>query len=296
MQTPTLPPPPHPLTARLAVLGAAVLFSTGGAAIKATTLTGLEVAGWRSAIAALSLWLFLPAVRRRFPWRVWPVALAYAATLVLFVASNKLTTAAHTIFLQSTAPFYVVLLAPRWLGERTARRDYLLVLVAGIGLVVLLVGGAPVSVTAPRPTLGNLLALLSGMAWAMTLIGLRWLAREEGSQAHVARQAVVAGNVLAFLLCLPWALNVARATALDWGVLSYLGVAQIGLAYLLLTRGIRYLGALEASLLLLAEPLLNPLWAYLVQHELPGQPALLGGLLVLLATVAKSMDPRVRRA
>ncbi len=102
--------------------------------------------------------------------------------------------------------------------------------------------------------------------------------------------------MLAFLLCLPWALNVARATALDWGVLSYLGVAQIGLAYLLLTRGIRYLGALEASLLLLAEPLLNPLWAYLVQHELPGQPALLGGLLVLLATVAKSMDPRVRRA
>lgn len=295
MQTPEATHRSHPLAARLAVLGAAVLFSTGGAAIKATTLTGLEVAGWRSLIAALVLALVIPAARKRPPWRVWPVALAYALTLVLFVTSNKLTTAAHTILLQSTAPFYVVFLAPRWLGEQTARRDHALVLLAGVGLAVLLVGGAPLSVTAPHPQIGNLLALASGVTWAVTLVGLRWLAREEGNRPLVAQQAVIAGNVLAFVLCAPWAMGIMRASVVDWGVLVYLGAAQIGLAYLLLTRGMGRLGALEVALLLLAEPLLNPVWAYLMQRESPGGPALFGGLLVLVATVAKGMDRKAPR-
>ena len=99
---------------RLQLLAAAVLFSTGGAAIKATTLTAWQVASFRSGVAALAVLLLVPAARRGFSPKVFLVSIAYAATMVLFVASNKATTAANAIFLQSAAPLYVLLLAP-WL-------------------------------------------------------------------------------------------------------------------------------------------------------------------------------------
>jgi len=280
--------PPGRLAPRLELVGAALLFSTGGAAIKATSVGALVVAGWRSGIAALALLLLLPSTRRRWPARVWLVAFAYAATLVLFVASNKLTTAANAIFLQSTAPLYIVGLAPWLLGERTRRRDLVWVLLAAVGLAVLLHGEVPASHTAPRPGLGNALALASGVSWALTLVGLRWLARDTQTAAVAARQAVAAGNLVAFLVCLPWTGDVLHATSGDWAALVYLGVVQIGLAYLLLTRGMQRVGALEASLLLLAEPLLNPVWAFLMHGEQPGALAVLGGVLILLATAAKS--------
>src|SRR6476469_1258126 len=100
------------LAARLSILGAALLFSTGGAAIKAVRLSGWQVAATRSGIAALALLVLLPRSRRRPRGRDVAVAAIYAATMVLFVLANKLTTAASTIFLQDTSPLYVVLLAP----------------------------------------------------------------------------------------------------------------------------------------------------------------------------------------
>jgi drug/metabolite transporter (DMT)-like permease len=104
--------PASPVAARLRLLLAAVLFSTGGAAIKAATLTGWQVASFRSGVAALAVWLLVPAARGRWSRRVLAVAAVYAATMVLFVVANKLTTAANTIFLQSTAPLYVLLAGP----------------------------------------------------------------------------------------------------------------------------------------------------------------------------------------
>src|SRR3990172_9137079 len=99
---------------QLQLLAAAVLFSTGGAAIKACTLSSWQIASFRSVIAAVALFLLLPDARRRWTWRAVAVGAAYAATLMLFVLGNKLTTAANTIFLQSTAPLYILLLGP-WL-------------------------------------------------------------------------------------------------------------------------------------------------------------------------------------
>src|SRR5688500_15647594 len=103
--------------ARLQVLAAALLFSTGGAAVKATTLTAWQVAGFRSGIAALAVFLLVPAARRGWTWHVVPVGVAYAATLVLFVTANKLTTAANAIFLQASAPLYMLAFGPLLLRE-----------------------------------------------------------------------------------------------------------------------------------------------------------------------------------
>jgi len=276
------------LAARFMVLGAAVLFSTGGAAIKACSLSGWQVASFRSGVACIAVLLVVPAARRRWNARTLAVSAAYAATLVLYVLANKLTTAANTIFLQDTAPLYILLLGPWLLHERIRRRDLGFTVLFAAGMALFFVGAAPRFHTAPDPLAGNLLAVAAGVCWALTIIGLRWLGREGSGSAGASAAAVALGNLLAFAFTLPMALPVRRAGAADWGLVIFLGVIQIGLAYVLLTRGVGRVPALEASLLLLLEPVLNPVWAWLVHGERPGPWALLGGLIILGATALKT--------
>jgi drug/metabolite transporter (DMT)-like permease len=273
------------LVARLELLGAAVLFSTGGAIIKSTSITGWQVAGSRSLIAALALVALLPAARHR--WRVSTVlvGLVYAATLVLFVTANKLTTAANTIFLQATGPVYIVLLAPWLLKEAVRRRDVLYMVAVACGIALVVAGRDAPMLTAPNPTLGNLLGALSGLTWGLTLMGMRWIGRDD-SGATLA--AVVAGNLLAAAVCLPAALPL-QIGAHDWIALLWLGVFQVGLAYVLLTDGVAHVTALDASLLLLVEPMLNPVWAWLFYGEQPTSLAIAGGSVILSATLAKTL-------
>ncbi|MDF1502611.1 EamA family transporter [Roseisolibacter sp. H3M3-2] len=277
------------LDARLRLLAAAVLFSTGGAAIKATALTSWQVSSFRSGIAALAVWLLVPAARGRWDRRVLGVAAVYATTMVLFVLANKRTTSANAIFLQSTAPLWVLLAGPALLGERTTRRDLLFVAVVAAGMALFFVAGDAPQATAPDPVGGNVLAALSGIAWAGTVLGLRWLGRaDRGGDARAGLTTVVAGNVLACLVGLPLALPVHGAGAADWLVVGYLGVAQIGLAYLALSSAMPHVPALEASTLLLVEPALNPVWAWAAHGERPAPLAWAGGALIVGAAAAKT--------
>ncbi len=281
--------------ARLAVVAAAALFSTGGAAIKATSLTSWQVAGFRSGIAAAAVLLLVPASRRGWSWRTPVVGITYAATLLLFVLANKLTTSANAIFLQSTAPLYLLLLGPLLLKEPIRRRDLGFMLAIGVGLACFFVGTEPPVRTAPDPVKGNLLAFASSVTWAFTLLGLRWLGQSGASDDNGSGSlaAVVAGNIIAFGVALPFALPVLHATTADWFTMGYLGVIQIGLAYVLLTRGMSHVPAFEASILLLCEPVLNPVWSWLVHGEQPGAWALLGGAAILGATLYKTwLDTR----
>ncbi|HET6371840.1 MAG TPA: EamA family transporter [Candidatus Polarisedimenticolia bacterium] len=277
----------------LRIVAAAALFSTGGAAIKACAFDSLAVAGLRSGIAALALLLLsAPARRGLLPWR-WSTAVigcAYAATLISFVTANKLTTAASTIFLQSTAPLYLLVLGPWLLKERVRRKDLLFMAAVGIGLAVFFVRTDVAGVSAPDPARGNLFALLSGFCYALTVTGLRWVAREDaaaGAETQRAAAVVLLGNAIGCAVCLPWAVPVS-GTIQDWAVLTYLGVFQIALAYTLLTRALRSTSALEVSLLLLIEPVLNPIWAWLAQGEAPGGWVLAGGLIILVATALRT--------
>jgi drug/metabolite transporter (DMT)-like permease len=273
----------HRVRNRLLLFAAAFLFSTGGAAIKATTITAWQVACFRSGIAALSLMFLVPAARRGWTWKLAPVGLAYSGTLVFFVLSTRLTTGANAIFLQSTAPLYLLLLAPLLLHEPIGRGDLVFIAAIGAGMAVVLLGGENAAATAPNPALGNRFGAASGLAWALTVSGLRWIGRHGPENASTP--AVAAGNLIAFLICLPMALPLARITTADIVVLLYLGVFQIGLAYFLVTRAIRYVPAFEATALLLLEPALNPIWTWLVHGERPGWWAVSGGAIILLATV-----------
>ena len=275
---------PRPVAHRARIAAAALLFSTGGAAIKATTLDAWQVAGLRSGVAAIALWLLLPAWRRFWAPRSSLVGLTYAATMILYVSGNKLTTAANVIFLQATAPMYLLLLGPLLLRERIRRADVLHLAAMALGMTLLFVGFEPPSRTAPDPFRGNVLGALSGLTWAWTILGLRWLAKVGGAEGHDAPgAAVVAGNLLAAAICLPWILPLEGRPAVDGPVVVYLGVFQIGLAYVALTRGMRHVPALETSLLLLLEPVLASVWAWLLHGERPG-PWSLAGCAIILAT------------
>lgn len=270
--------------ARAQVLGAAVLFSTGGFAIKLCTLTDWQVACARSAVAAAALALCVPAARRAWSARTLLVALPYAATMVLFTLANRSTTAANAIFLQDTAPLYVLLLGPWLLGERLQRRDAGFIALMLAGLALLYLGTRAPVATAPAPALGNALATVSGVSWALTLVGLRWLAAGPGGSGSASLAGALAGNLLAVVATLPLALPVATYTASDMLLVGYLGLFQVALAYVLITGAMTRLPALESALLLLAEPVLVPLWAWLVLGEPTGTLAMAGGALVLAGT------------
>ena len=279
-------------TARLLAIAAAVLFSTGGAGIKVESFSAAQVSFVRSGVAAVVLLLWLGG---RFPWRPSAIAagVVYAATLTLFVWATKLTTAANAIFLQSAAPLYVLVLAPFVLHERARRRDLLYLAALTGGMTLCFVGRPDATATAPNPAFGNWLGAASGLAWAVTLLTLRKIGRDdESGKATVA--AVVAGNLIACAVALPFALPLPSAPAGEWATLVYLGMFQIGLAYICLTRSISRLPALEVSLLLLLEPVLNPIWTWMIRGEAPGGWTIAGGAVINGSTAIRAIVDAAR--
>jgi DME family drug/metabolite transporter len=284
---------------RLQVVATAVLFSTGGAAIKATALGGLEIAALRSAFAAAALAVFLAfdarrsrvsaGVARTGADRLDPVslgvALSYAATMTLFVVATKLTTAANAIFLQASAPLFVAPLAYSMLGERVERADVALMAALAVGVGLFFAGVRAPLTTAPAPLLGNVAALVCALVWAMTVVGLR---RLEAHGRDAARLTLLPGNLLVAVVAGALAAWHAPIRSADWLIVGYLGVVQIAVAYVLLTRGVRRIPALEASLLLLLEPVLSAVWAWLAHGEAVSPLAGLGGAVVVSATATRA--------
>lgn len=265
------------LRSRLYLLAAAVLWSTAGAAVKLSTLSAWQLASGRSLIAALVLALAFPAGRKLPSRKGLATAVAYAATVVTFIIANKRTTSANAIFLQDTAPLYVLLLSPLLLRERPSRSELAAVPVFLLGLSLFFLDQL-----APGQFWGNVIALGSGVAFAMCILGLRAVG-EEGSSV------LVWGNLIAGFSVLVPALGGPAPTTLDVGLLVFLGVFQLGLAYTLFHRGLRETPAVEASLLILLEPVLNPVWTFLFAGEKPGPWALVGGAIILLATAWRTL-------
>ena len=273
------------MTPRSKIVLAAVLFSTGGAAIKWCGFDGWQLAGFRAGIAFTTMLVLIPEARRGWSWRTTLVGCAYAATTLLYVQANKHTTAASAIFLQSTSPLFILVLAPWLLGEHATRRDLLQMAIMALGLVLFFFGLDQPSATAPDPLLGNILAGTCAVTWAFTVIGYRWIVVRGGSVATAAASGSLTACVVALVVAQP--LEAGRPV--DWAVVAFLGVFQLGVPYVFLVRAIPRVRALEVALFMLIEPVLNPVWAWLVHGERPGPAALIGGGLILSATVVRSV-------
>jgi len=273
------------MSPRSKIIVAAVLFSTGGAAIKWCGFGAWQLAACRATLAMLTILVLLPEARRGWSWRTVVVGFAYAATTLLYVQANKHTTAASAIFLQAASPLFILFLAPVLLGEHATRRDIAQMAVMGAGMVLFLLGMDRPSATAPNPALGNVLAAICAVTWAFTLIGYRWIVARGSSVAAAA----VAGNVTAAIVAWVMAQPLVGGRPADWAVVVYLGVCQLGIPYLFLARAVPRVRALEVGLFMLIEPVLNPIWAWLVHGETPGPATLAGGALILGATAGRML-------
>ncbi len=273
--------------ARWMLLATGLLFSTGGTVVKWTSFSAWQVTTLRSAIAAIFLLLFIPQSRKGWSPRVLLVSIAYAMTLTLFVLANKLTTAANTTFLQSTAPLYVLVLSPILLRETVKRSDLITLLLLALGMSLFFFGAEDPTDISPDPVLGNALGACAGLSWALVVIGFRSLSKH-GEHTSAASAAAL-GSILACAISLPFAVPFDLGTLHDWLAVGYLGVFQIGLAYLLFSLASPRIRAFEASLILMIEPALAPLWAWLVHDEVPAAMSLAGGGIIVAGLVLRTL-------
>lgn len=277
---------------RFQIMLAALLMSTGGAAIKACdSFSSWQVACFRAGMAATVLLLVVPGVTRNFNIRTMMIGCAYSGASVLFVLATRLTTSANAIFLQSTSPITIVLLSIWLLKEPLRRRDAMFMLALAAGLSLFFFGSYQPTTDAPDPVRGNQFALVSGLFWAVTVIGLRWLSQTGKSSENIGAAAVTFGCLIAFAITLPMALPVHQSHASDWLTVIYLGTFGVAMVFLLLSRAMKQVTAIETGLILLLEPALNPLWAWILQGENPGLPALAGGAIILSATAVHTCWP-----
>ncbi len=261
----------------LFVVIAALLWSTGGLFIKLTTLSAFELSFGRSLLAAVAVAYFTRREGFGLNLITGLSAIIYAALLLLFVVATKETTAANAIFLQYTAPIYVLLLEPLMYREKFRAQDLIVVAVCVGGMSLFFVGELR-----PQDVRGNLAALASGLCFAFFFL----LQRHPKARQVNRASGVIYGNLLLAGVTAPAFFTGAglRVAASDIAIVAYLGVIQIGLAYTFFTLGMaRGVRSLDAGIAGYIEPVLNPVWVFLVLGERPARWALLGGAIIIAA-------------
>jgi len=213
----------------------------------------------------------------------WGSIVSYALTVVLFVWATKLTTAANAIFLQYSAPVWVVIFGTIVTKEKLTRIDVVSVLVVMIGMSVFFVtkvdsGGQ----------LGNIIALLSGVAFAGVAVFMR------AQRGESTAESILFGNILAALICVPFFKSFPIQTDIILQLLA-LGVLQLGVSYILYSWAMKHVTAIEAILLTTIEPILNPLWVTMFYGETPTQYALIGGAIVVGGVVFRETSTRRKK-
>ncbi len=257
---------------------AAILWSSSGLFIKLIELNPLAIAGLRSAIAALFVILLM---RRKLCFNLCRAqlagAVAYALTMILFVTATKMTTAANAILLQYTAPVSTALLGAWLLKEKVTRFDWTIISVVIGGMFLFFIDRLSAA-----GMWGNIMAVASGITLSYFVICMR--IQKDASPL----ETVVLGNILTALICVPFYFQQAPA-AVEWLILLYMGVLQIGLSFLIFSAAIKYVAALESILIQTFDPLLNPIWVWLVIGEAPGRWAIAGGIIVIGAVTVRSL-------
>ncbi len=268
----------------LLIFLAALLWSTGGVFIKATSLNAFQTSLWRSLFASLAILLMARPKTLSLDSTSLIASLAYAATLIFFVLGTKLTTAANAILLQYTAPIYILVLAHIILNEKMTRIGAMTVALCIMGMAIFFLDKL-----SPEGVVGNLAALGSGVCFAVMTVFLR---KNKGGEPV---SAILFGNIWIVIVCAM--ISFSQFLALDAFMLSpkdalltgFLGVFQIALPYLLFVNAIKHIPALEASLLSMLEPILNPIWVMLFVGEIPSLNAVIGGSVIIGAVALQNI-------
>jgi drug/metabolite transporter (DMT)-like permease len=255
-----------------------LLWSTGGLFIKLTSLDAYQVTFFRSLLAAITVAILTRKSGLKINAFGLLTSIFYATLLFLFVWATKKTTAANAIFLQYTAPIYILVLAPFFIGEKFHLRDLFTVIVCIGGMSLFFVGKLEIS-----DYQGNIAALTSGLFYGLYVM----LLRHERGKGMNPVIAVIYGNLLLAVVTLPSGISALPVmTWFDLLCVSFLGIVQIGIAYILFIKGVT-LGTrpLDASIIGFIEPLLNPVWVFFFYGERPSDWAVLGGIVIIAAVL-----------
>ena len=247
----------------------AFLWSLNGLFIKLVDWHPLALSATRSMVATAVLLLYYRRLHITWSFNQIGGAVTYSATMIFFVVATQMTTAANAILLQYTAPVFVALLSYLFLQEKVTRFDWGTTVVVMVGMVLFFFDEL-----APGYLWGNILALLSGVTFACFTLFMR--KQKEGSPV----ESVILGSILTVLIGLPFLFSGPPAGAYSWLAMIVMGLFM-GIAFILYCGVIRQVRAIEAILVLIAEPLLNPLWVFVILGERPGPWALLGGMIIV---------------
>ncbi|MBK9255192.1 MAG: DMT family transporter [Saprospiraceae bacterium] len=257
----------------IATIFAAVLWSSGGLFIKLLPLDSFLILFYRSLFSALFFLFLFGKNLFRFNRLMIISTLFYAPLLICFVTSTKLTTAANAIFLQYTAPAFVLLLEPLLLKTKLLKINTFTVIICFMGMGLFFLD----SISSPDNWLGIGLGAISGLM----LTGLIITQKMNNENFHVP--AVFWGNILVCIITLPWFINSPVPDSISISYLVFLGCGQLGLGYILFFYGQRSIPAIESSLIAMLEPILNPVWVLIGYGEYPGYWSLAGGSVIIAA-------------
>ena len=262
----------------LAVVLTALLWSSGGLFIKLISLTSMQLSFFRCLIAAI----VFAVIFRKKVLKVNKLAILnavfYATVLTLFVIATKTTTAANAIFLQSTAPIYVLIFEPIINKTKWEPINIITIAVCFIGMILFFLGEL-----SPGHLEGNIVALLAGVAFAAFFLGMR------KNDKEYQQSAIFYGNIIVAVICIPFILELETISFNDLWMVSFLGVFQIAAAYAIFTYGIKRILAVEASIISMLEPVLNPVWVLLGYGEVPTTFAILGGVIIISAISVRTL-------
>jgi drug/metabolite transporter (DMT)-like permease len=280
------PAAPSVLRARMLVLAAAMMWSTSGFFVKAPYFSGWPgpvLAFWRALFACFVLW---PLVRHpRWEWRLVPMTIAFLAMNYTYLTAMVKGTAANAIWLQCTAPVWVLLVGVLVFRERSVWRDWLMVACAMIGIGIIIYyesRGLALEAVA--------WGLASGIAYAAVVLSLRQL------RGHDAVWLAAVNHLVTAIALAPFAFATARMpSGIQWLFLAGLGIFQMAIPYVLFARSLKRIPGHEATTIGLIEPLLVPTWAYLAWSDRPAPWTILGGAFILLGLAIRYLNPIANR-
>ncbi|WP_353092607.1 DMT family transporter [Tissierella praeacuta] len=257
---------------------ASMMWSTGGIFIKLVDWNPISISGFRSLIASLVMLTYIkkPKFTKSKPQILG--SLTTCTTMLFFIIANKLTTSANAILLQYTAPIFVAILGVWILKEKIRWYDTISIIAVFLGMILFFIDNVNIG-----NTLGNIIAILSGFSMACMTISLRL--QKDGSGIDTT----FFGNILTFIIAIPFLILTPLPDIKSIGVIFIMGVFQLGIPYIFYANAIKYLSALEAILITVIEPLLNPLWVYIFAGEKPGTYAIIGGIVVIVAILLRGV-------
>ncbi len=265
---------------------AALLWSSGGLFIKLLTLDAFQISFFRSAIAALTIIIISKTNNKKlnFEFDIISVlcSLSYSFVLIMFVVAAKLTKVANAIFLQFTAPIYLLILEPVFLKTKFEKKNLVALIFCFAGMLLFFFGKLELS-----GIQGNLIAIGSGISFALFTLFLKW--KKQIHKTEDTMIYIVVGNILVCLFCFPLIMNDLHLDMTQSLILLYMGIFQIGISYIIFNEGVKYISATESMIIAMLEAILSPIWVFLGVGEVPSGYAIAGSVIILITIIWRNL-------